>query len=71
MSAPIAEERRTGFKKIFMKLGQHVGIVKTSEFSKEYLDAVKDADQYKASLVFNRSFMWPPFRNWLLICVNP
>jgi len=41
------EEGRNGFKKFFMRLGEQVGAVKTSEFSQEYLDAVKNADQYK------------------------
>jgi len=43
----VVEERRGVFKKLFMKIGERVGVVKTSEFSQEYLDAVKNADQYE------------------------
>jgi len=45
--ANMPDEHRSGFKKLFMKLGERVGTVSTTEFSKEYLDAVKEVDHYK------------------------
>uniref|UniRef100_A0A915A0C1 BAR domain-containing protein n=1 Tax=Parascaris univalens TaxID=6257 RepID=A0A915A0C1_PARUN len=46
----VQPENQNAFKKLFMKLGEKVGTVKTSELSAEYLNAVKDADAYKEML---------------------
>lgn len=43
----VQPENQNAFKKLFMKLGEKVGTVKTSELSAEYLNAVKDVDAYK------------------------
>uniref|UniRef100_A0A914Z3A2 Uncharacterized protein n=1 Tax=Panagrolaimus superbus TaxID=310955 RepID=A0A914Z3A2_9BILA len=40
------------FKKLFLKIGQSVGTVKTSEFSEDYLTAVTEMDNYNAYLQY-------------------
>ncbi|KAI6190619.1 BAR domain-containing protein [Aphelenchoides bicaudatus] len=47
VSQPVTGERRGPLKKLFLKVGTKFGMIKTTEFSKEYLDAVKNLDQYK------------------------
>lgn len=37
---------------MFMKFGQQVGIVKTTKFSKELLDGMKEIEQYKVIFLF-------------------
>uniref|UniRef100_A0A914PVJ7 BAR domain-containing protein n=1 Tax=Panagrolaimus davidi TaxID=227884 RepID=A0A914PVJ7_9BILA len=41
------KEEIGAFKKLFLKIGQSVGTVKTSEFSEDYLAAVTQVDNYK------------------------
>uniref|UniRef100_A0AC34FR38 BAR domain-containing protein n=1 Tax=Panagrolaimus sp. ES5 TaxID=591445 RepID=A0AC34FR38_9BILA len=40
------------FKRLFLKIGQSVGTVKTSEFSEDYLAAVTEIDNYKTFLQY-------------------
>ncbi|VIO97713.1 Uncharacterized protein BM_BM10184 [Brugia malayi] len=51
MASPQTEpEGRGAFRKLFMKLGEKVGTIKTSELNPDYLNQVKDADTYKEML---------------------
>nr|CDP98275.1 Bm10464 [Brugia malayi] len=52
MASPLTEpEGRGAFRKLFMKLGEKVGTIKTSELNPDYLNQVKDADTYKAKIL--------------------
>uniref|UniRef100_A0A914QYP5 BAR domain-containing protein n=1 Tax=Panagrolaimus davidi TaxID=227884 RepID=A0A914QYP5_9BILA len=46
------KEEIGAFKKLFLKIGQSVGTVKTSEFSEDYLAAVTQVDNYKLFLQY-------------------
>jgi len=46
-SLQVPEERVTGFKRAFLKLGQKVGVIKKSEYTQEYLNATNELDLYK------------------------
>ncbi|VDN07452.1 unnamed protein product [Thelazia callipaeda] len=51
MVQPISEnEGRGAFRKLFMKLGEKVGTIKTSEPSADYISRVQEADTYKQVL---------------------
>ncbi|KAI6241070.1 BAR domain-containing protein [Aphelenchoides fujianensis] len=45
--SPLAGPQRSGFKKLFMKLGERVGAVERTEYSAHFLNACRELDQYK------------------------
>ena len=43
------------FKKFFLKIGEKVGTVKTTEFSEDYLAAVTEVDNYKVGVPYSEA----------------